>query len=275
MRGKLCIFYLIVLLFMTAGIAKADDSARIQFDPVPLDDFWVDGRLDLNEYHYYPVEITATGKLKITAQSFFEYFRTDILDADYVRFAEKGNINGSNGTPATVEFEYYLEPGTYYIRCTGEAGRSGDYRVKALYEELESTEEEPNDDYKMAQLLEAGTEIRGIHTRNDEHDYYKIILEKETDIKLIVSVQDSFTTRFRFYDEDLIMLDEIYDGVAFAEEKSYSYERILPAGTYYIDMIALDVDTGGGPYELCLKDNLNASTMEMEGQESNEKKSFE
>lgn len=240
---------MIMGLSLLCGYAvQAEETVRIDCDILPITDEWVEGTLGINEYHYYPIEISGVGKLTVTAQSFFDYYRVDILDADLVSFATQQYIDGSAGRPATVDFTFYVDEGTYYVRCTGEAGREGEYRVKALFEEVESTEEEPNDDYKTAQPLQEGVQIQGVHTRNDEHDYYMFEISERQDVSLTIHVPDSSKTRFNFYDDDMVLLDEVYDGVAFAEEKTYVYSKNLEPGVYYIDMTTIYTDEGVGPY---------------------------
>ena len=252
--GWICCLLMIIMI--CGSTVSADDSVRIDFDMLPTTDTWVDGELRIDEYHYYPMELTGTGKLNVRAQTFFDYFRVDILDEDLVSFATEQYINGTAGDPKTVDFEFYLEKGVYYIRCTGEAQREGAYRLKANFEEIESTEEEPNNDYQSAQIIQEGEEIKGIQTKNDEHDFYQFVVDKKKDVKLTVSVEDSSKTHLKLYNEDLILLDEVYDGVAFAEKKTYVYEKTLDAGTYYIDMTTIYTETGCGPYQLRLGERL-------------------
>ena len=228
--------------------ASAGETVRIDCETLPTTDTWIDGTLNVNEFHYYPIEVLTVGKLTIRVQSFFDYCRADILDEDLVSFAVKQYLNGSAGAPATVDFTYYVEPGTYYVRCTGEAGHEGSYRIKALFDEIESTESEPNDDYTTAYPLQKGIEIYGVHTREDAHDFYTFEVEQGQEVKLTVSVADSFKTHLKVYDSDLQLLDEIYDGVAFAEAKTYTYQKSLDAGVYYIDMNTIYTDEGAGPY---------------------------
>lgn len=263
MRVKHFIGMAMGVFLLFGGTVQADESVRVDFDPLPITDTWVEGDLEVNEYHYYPIEIPTVGKLTIYAQSFFDYYRVDILNADLLSFAKQENVNGSAGSPVTVDFTFYAEPGTYYARCTGEAGREGAYRLKACFEEIETTEAEPNDDYQTAQPLQEGIKVEGIHTRNDVHDYYTFEIKEEQEIQLTVHVLDSAKTHLKLYDGDMVLLDEVYDGVAFAEEKSYVYEKSLEAGTYYVDLCNEYSDGGGGPYWIRLGDEIESQSIEV------------
>lgn len=253
-RKMICLAAMFGMLLSVNGSVYAQETSRIDFDPLPVTDTWVDGTImGENEYHYYPLEVLKTGKVRVRVQAFCDCMRADILDKDYVQLIKRDYIRGSVGEPATEDIEFYAEPGTYYVRCCQEARYygiqlGGDYRIKVETEDLGCNEQEPNDDYKTAQSLENGVEITGVNTIYDEHDYYKFEIEDEKNVKILVKAKNTYQTHFYIYDSDMVSMEHINGG-----ESPYLYEAVLQPGTYYIDMKIENTVDGCGEYGLRLE----------------------
>lgn len=241
------LFALIIgMLFSLFATALADDTVRVDFDPLPLTGTWVDGVLEENEYHYYPIVLTETGKLSIKYQSFFEYSYAGFLSADLEVIYET-YARGTMGAPETYSFEYYLQPGNYYIRCAGNPNSRGEYRIKAEFQALETDEIEPNDNYHEAQAIGDGDAVAGVTTRNDLHDYYCFELTGERAVRIVCNVDNgSGSQTFKLYDPDLVPMTEHYC------PQGYVFEDTLKAGVYYIDICTTSADNGIGGYVLKL-----------------------
>ena len=206
---------------------------------------WVNGYIgyddNKSEYDYIPIYTSSTGKLTIDMQSFGRlYF--DVLDSDYNSIYGTSTYYASSGNPENKAFAEWLEKGTYYLRiseynASWEPYYSGSYRVKASFTSANSNEIEPNDTYLQAQSVSNGSTITGTITRvkNDEYDYYKIYISKQTKYDFYVSVYDSnvYYIIFILFDNNLNDITNYTTVGVFSDEtKKFSYT--LDKGIYYI-----------------------------------------
>lgn len=228
----------LALAALALSSALADDTIRVDHDPMAADGAWVDAEMRPDEYHYHPFTIDQVGLVTVRVQVFYGNASCDLLDADLVSW-KTSYFSGSAGAPATVDLTYYLEPGLYYLRNNGGSNTTGDYRVKVTLEPCASDEVEPNDDYHGAQLLVSGTTVSGVLTEWDEHDYYAFTLAEETEVYMTANSEADGSQNLTLYDGDLIKLDVVYGLNGYAED------RLLPAGDYFVD-----ISNAKGPYTL-------------------------
>lgn len=229
---------ILVLALALCAPALADDTVRIDMEPLILDGEWRDGAMRPNEYHYYPFTVTEVGRVTLRAQAYYGNAVFELLDADLVPW-QAAYLNGTQGSPETYDFVYYLEPGDYVLRADGGSSTQGDYRIKGSLEPCASDETEPNDDYHGAQTLPSDVPLSGVLTARDEHDYYTFALSQETQVYLTVNSETDEQQCLTVYDGDMVAVKTVYQLHGYAEE------ILLPAGTYYIDVLS-----GKGPYTL-------------------------
>lgn len=233
--------FALVLAALPACPAQADETVRVDHEPVATDAAWVDGEMSFNEYHYYPLAIEQVGKLSVRAQCFYGGASFDLLDGDLVCIGDTLYLNGSRGEPETGDFEYYLEPGQYYVRNNGSAGASGAYRIKAAFAPCSSDETPENDDYRGAQALASGVQVSGVLTQRDAFDYYSFAIPEKQSVRLVVNSEAEHQQMLTLYDGDLVEVETVY------ALRGYAGELELPAGSYY-----LALKNAQGPYTLKL-----------------------
>ncbi|HIT00096.1 MAG TPA: hypothetical protein IAA59_07650 [Candidatus Faecaligallichristensenella faecipullorum] len=229
---------LVLALALCAGVAYADETVKVDHDPLAVNAEWIDGEMRPNEYHYFPFTVDQVGKVTVRVQAFYPNAGFDLLDADLIS-QEARYLNGTQGAPDTTDFEYYLEPGLYYLRCMGTPSSTGDFRVKVLSEPCACDETGENDDYHGAQALSSGVTVSGVLTEWDEYDYYSFTLPEETQVRLVVNSEVDAQQALILYDGDMVSIEELYD------LHGYAGEFLLPAGTYYAA-----ISMNPGPYTL-------------------------
>ncbi|MDO4648403.1 MAG: hypothetical protein Q4B26_07105, partial [Eubacteriales bacterium] len=126
MKKRLICAALSMLVLSVPMAVSADDTVKIDKEQLTLDDTWVDDYINPSEYHYFPVNIEKAGKLNLKIQTFFSggtYSHIEFLNGDYETLEEYDSayIFGTKGQPETVYFEYYLEPGEYYLRINSDS----------------------------------------------------------------------------------------------------------------------------------------------------------
>lgn len=235
---KKMLAWLLAGLMLCAGAAQADQTARVDHEPVAADGQWAEGQMRPDEYHYFPFTLEQPGKLTARVQSFYANASFELLDADLVSWA-CAYVYGSKGAQGTEDMTYYLEPGNYYLRSDGNSSTEGDFRVKLSFAPCACDETAGNDDYHGAQTLPSGKTLSGVLTQWDEFDYYSFTLPAETEVYLTVNSEADAQQTFVFYDGDMVEIKTEYDLRGYAEEMR------LAAGTYY-----LAVQGAKGPYTL-------------------------
>lgn len=232
----LCMLLALALLAGT-GTALADDTVRIDHDALALDGEWVDGTIREQEYHYFPIQTEAVGKLTVRVQTTLNSLPFQFLDADLQTW-DSLYIYGTVGAPGTGDFVYYLEPGTYYVRYCGDRAQVGDFRLKASFEAVACDETEKNDDYHGAMPLPASVRVSGVLTQGDDGDYYAIASDAEK-LHLLCNSEAEGQQIFTLYDSDMVECFTEYD------LRGLSREDRLGAGTYYLRVFGAT-----GPYTL-------------------------
>ena len=235
---KKLISLLLLATLLCAGVALADQTQRVDHEALALNGDWVDGQMRPDEYHYYPFTLEQPGRLSARVQSFYANASFELLDADLVSW-ERTYVYGSQGAPGTEDMEYYLEPGTYYLRSDGDTSTQGDFRVKLTFEPCACDETGENDDYHGAQELPSGETLSGVLTQWDEYDYYSVTLPAEMQLYLTVNSESAEQQFITIYDADMVEIKTVYDLHGYAEE------LLLSTGTCHIS-----VQGGKGPYTL-------------------------
>lgn len=235
---KRLVSLLLLAALLCTGAALADTAQRIDHEALVLNGDWADGQMHPDEYHYYPFTLEQPGRLSARVQSFYSNASFELLDADLVSWA-RAYVYGNQGAPGTEDMEYYLEPGSYYLRSNGDATTQGDFRVKLTFESCACDETGDNDDYHGAQILPSGETLSGVLTQWDEFDYYAVVLPAETQLYLTVNSEAADQQFITIYDGDMVQIKNVYD------LRGYAEDMLLPAGNCYIA-----VQGGKGPYTL-------------------------
>lgn len=230
----LCLFFLISVF-----IGKTDVSAANY--TMQANGVWVDGNLtEKGGSDYYKITVPESGTLTITYQglgigySWFYLYDEDISE----RYKQSSIVNNTSETnPKTQDMAVDLQKGTYQVRVAGHAGDcTGTYRLKASFEPIGSNEVEPNDTYQTAMPLAGTQKITGFLPVNEEQDFYRFVLTKDTmvDIKYINHYNGGLPKPG--VDGIIAVYDENYQEVDRTRPINDQYEfcETLSAGTYYI-----------------------------------------
>lgn len=189
---------------------------------------------------YYKITVPEAGTLTITYQglgigySWFYLYDEDISE----RYKQSSIVNNTSETnPKTQDMAVDLQKGTYQVRVAGHAGDcTGTYRLKASFEPIGSNEVEPNDTYQTAMPLAGTQKITGFLPVNEEQDFYRFVLTKDTmvDIKYINHYNGGLPKPG--VDGIIAVYDENYQEVDRTRPINDQYEfcEMLSAGTYYI-----------------------------------------
>ena len=173
-------------------------------------------------------------------------------DYDFWKVALLGESDGSlteihsNGLTAKQNSDYVRLPaGNYYVRISSNSWSAMDYSFKVVAEEENmKTENEENDDFGSATLISLGKSIVGNIQSDNDVDFYRFMLEKQTNVKLTFT-HDPIDNYYTFwvvtlYSEESgggLLNDNGDTNVGITGDSSKNISQTwnsLPAGTYYI-----------------------------------------
>lgn len=101
---------------------------------VLLNDAWQDYDLQINEYAYCPIALTANGRLDITVQTAFDHLHyVYLLDENYETVNYASVYGNGAASPINTAFSYDLTAGTYYIRVESWNDCCGAFRIRAAF----------------------------------------------------------------------------------------------------------------------------------------------
>lgn len=152
----------------------------------------------------------------------------------------------SSGQNANMYSDYVRLPaGIYYVRITSfDNWIDSDYKVIVeANKESDQTENEENDDYGSATSISLGSSIKGNIQSSGDVDFYKIVLNRKTNLKVQFSHDLIDNTNLfwnvMLYSEDsgegLKNDDEQSSwGISGTSQNNVSTWSRLSAGTYYI-----------------------------------------
>ena len=209
---------------------------------LPLNNNWVNGTIstigDVDSYYF---SINEAGFVKITYQGLsIGDSNIQILDEDEIIEFEKNNVyTSSTLNPITREYNLALEAGRYCIKVWGYGNCVGNYGVKGSFIAANNTEAEPNNSFDDAMEISNGMtgSICGFISRTDKVDFYKIQVPSDQKIKITYTskINNSYC---EIWSTDRIRLKRQNVNVTSAEEeKIFTYEKALKAGTYFIKII--------------------------------------
>ncbi|MCI8282176.1 MAG: fibronectin type III domain-containing protein [Lachnospiraceae bacterium] len=231
---NLCLLAFCILFFGKTDVLAAT------YD-LPISETWTNGELtERGGVNWYRVTIPNQGTLTIQYQGLgIGYSYVYIYDEDMAECYVKSNLLGNTSTenPKTMNVEADLSAGTYMVRIHGHAGScTGTYRLRASFESANSNEIEPNDKYETAMKLSGKKTIKGFLSVNEDYDFYRFTLPKETftSIRYINHYNGAMPEPgvdgiIAVYDSDY---RELYRERPINRE--FLVNEKMPAGTYYI-----------------------------------------
>lgn len=210
---------------------------------------------DSSDVDYYTFELTEPGTMSVT-------FAHDIIDGNYNLWemtlfdADRQKITSlkvpGNTASVTIPAQGY-DPGVYYVQVNpqdyyGDYASGMQYTLTVNFEAKDNTtESEPNDTMSSADEVPVNTAVSGQLYSSSDIDYYKITLEKTSEISLQFehalpdNISDSSSVYWRIslyrYDEDTnsISTAPVQTLDALLSTGKTTAETIKAnAGTYYI-----------------------------------------
>ncbi|HHV11255.1 MAG TPA: hypothetical protein GXX75_13380 [Clostridiales bacterium] len=200
------------------------------------------GRVQLN-FVNPPGEQSYTWKVRLLAVN--EYGEEKIYD--YIETGNKANNNTNT---------WRLPAGTYYIKIgTSYSYSNTDYKLTVKFsEELSNSfEQEFNDTYMTANLIQTGTRYTGNLSHQEDVDYYKFELPKTGNIVINFvnpSGEQSYTWKISLLSVDEYGEEKVYDYISTGNKANNSFNKWrLPTGTYYVK-VKKDYSFSNNDYKL-------------------------
>ena len=133
----------------------------------------------------------------------------------------------------------YLDAGTYYIKAASYSSYSfysDVYTLRLDFGESTASETEPNGSYNTSNTIETGKEYAGSLLIYGDVDYYKFVLDSQSDVTVIFFRKNENPTKLELtlYESNgttRVGSTQYLDGNA--QKSSFEY-KALSAGTYYI-----------------------------------------
>ena len=235
-------------LLIAAALPAAGESAayRIDMEEVSLDGNWQDYDLPTGAYAYCPVYLEENGLLSLVVQTYYDSNHyIYLLDSDLETVDYDNRFGKGTASPESVEFDYFLTAGQYYVRVESWNDVSGLFRIKGEFTAAQATETEPNNTFEQAQQLVPNKDpVRGFLSSSstvdfwadplpagtqDFADYYVFSVEQDL-WKIEVALLEEMDTAFKatLYDSSHTALLTEY------LQETKTLEQELPAGTYYL-----------------------------------------
>ena len=220
--------------------------------PLWTDDSWTDISCitDDNTVHYYRLDLPGDGKLEITLQSWISFINYKLWDKDLTKtYFDTTVSKGSINEPATGSQSIYLKGGIYYLEVYqysynigSNETKNGEYRLKTMFTNGYTNEQEANDTAQTALELMPGSIQTSLMWDDDEYDYYKLTLPEPGTLKLSVKSWMTFINmgiRNADFMEAADINSEIIKDMEISrgsekEPVSRIYEFRLDKGTWYI-----------------------------------------
>lgn len=184
-------------------------AAQIEEYSLPANQTWVESSLtSTSKVKYFKIVLPASGKLTVYYRSYFRGTNFILLNNELSKDFSSWNssYSSSASNPSVKEYSTWLEAGTYYVKVSPNYSQYlGDFSLKALFTPANNTENEPNQTYEQAMPLYANTAVKGLLSRTDIYDYYKITVpDKATITFRAASYKD--TTRIKIMNSSLATL---------------------------------------------------------------------
>ncbi|MDO4633117.1 MAG: Ig-like domain-containing protein [Eubacteriales bacterium] len=228
---------LLALMFLMGISASISASASSYNYTLNLNDSYVSRSIRSNgDAHFYRINLTKPGEVTITYQGWSIYdSRVMLFDANLeTQFDDHGVYNSSDTAPNTYSFSHYLEAGSYYVKIVGNGSHTGSYRVKGSFTASGNTEREPNNGFSAAMSLSAGTKIKGLLSKTDRMDFYKINVPKSSEVTITYQgmIRDSY---IELWDSGFVQRwsKNVHPG-SLSAPKTYTWSDTLSAGVYYL-----------------------------------------
>ena len=224
----------------------------------------VDGDHPSNMYALVVPE-TGTVHLDVTSwTSYSIYLHTNPYNTGYLEdmiWWEAGQVSSS--IPMRSDsYDMVLDAGTYYLEMHRyNLNDSGTYTIATSLEPYPTTETEPNDTLKEANLFAPGETISGVISVRHDSDWYRFTLPAPKILSLSVTAELPWY-RLEIYNDqstsNIWNTTEMWNSSAQLSKKDY--HTALDAGTHY-----LRVSNGGmgasGPYSI--ETSLSAPSVDM------------
>lgn len=226
--------------------ASASTPERMDMPSVILDDSWQSYDLPVDTYAYCPVYLEENGYLTLKVQTYYDSLHyVYLLDSDLETVAYSSIHGSGSASPETVDFNYFLTAGDYYVRVESWNDVSGLFKIRGSFTPAATDEWEPNDTFEQAMgLIPNDVPVRGFLSTagtadfwseplpegtQDFADYYVFTLQGaawDVNIEPLESIPTDFHAVI--YDSSHNKLAEEY----LSETTSITLD--FPTGTYYL-----------------------------------------
>lgn len=194
--------------------------------------------LDSDYYNMYSIKLKKSGRVYLDFISYGTDFYVTWYNSDgdemFYWHMDYNDTLGFAKDWGSVD----LLSGTYYIKVENRRynyHNSGSYKMKATFEDAGANDWEPNDYYGNATPIKFSQLMKGQFARNDDRDFYKFRVTKDSDVTVKIASSQISTIYFNIYNQngDKIVDKTVYSNDAGNISTKLVYE--LEAGIYYME----------------------------------------
>lgn len=147
----------------------------------------------------YKLNVEKAGILKYDFKFYVERIIFKLLDKDGEEINSSLFDWNDNLQMGTEQFEFAVEPGTYYIEILRRYS-DGKYVFNQTYTDIGSTETEPNDSLEQAQTIQLGEKVTGMIGVGGDTDFFRIDIPSKRNVTFSVPSKDE--VKLYIYDKD-------------------------------------------------------------------------
>lgn len=187
-----------------------------------------------DEVDIYKLNVEKAGTLKYDFKFYMNKIDLKLLDKDGEEINSKVFYWNDNLMMGTEQFEFAVEPGTYYIEILRDYG-DGKYEFNQIYTDIGSTETEPNNSLEQAQTIQLGEKVTGMIGVGGDTDFFRIDIPSKRNVTF--SVPSKTRLSLYIYDRDGNEIE--YASTDWNDNtRKGTISRIykLSKGTYYVQI---------------------------------------